>query len=106
MKKILLTGATGFAGSHLIEKLLGDTDWEIYCLERLTVRENKLGALAFSPRLHRIYHDFRAPLPEYMLRQLSGVDYIIHMGAEVHGLRSLQDPELFVKSNILGTFNL
>lgn len=106
MTKVLLTGATGFAGSYLVEKLLAETDWDIYCIERLTPRANKLGALSFSPRVHHLYHDFRSELPEYMLQMLAGCDYIIHMGAEVHGMRSLQDPELFVKTNVLGTLNL
>lgn len=90
----------------MVEEILGTTDWDIYSLERITARPSQLGALAFSPRIHRIYHDFRAEFPERILRILSGVDYIIHCGAEVHGLRSLLNPELFVQTNVMGTFNL
>jgi dTDP-glucose 4,6-dehydratase len=104
--KILLTGATGFTGARLAKHLLENTDWEIFSLERISVRPNQLGDLASSPRIHRIYHDFRAELPERILKQLEGVDYIVHNGAEVHGLRSLENPELFVHTNVMGTFNM
>ena len=104
--KVLVTGGTGFVGTHFIEHLLGDPDWEIYSLERITSQPNKLGSLAFSPQLHRVYHDFTADFPDWLLKELSGVDYIVHIGAEVHGLRSLENPELFVRADALGTFNL
>lgn len=104
--KILLTGATGFTGSHLAEKILAETDWEIFSLERITARPNQLGANAFSPRIHRMYHDFRAQIPRRILDECEGVDYIIHNGAEVHGLRSIENPDLFVHTNVMGTFNM
>jgi dTDP-glucose 4,6-dehydratase len=105
-EKILLTGMTGFAGGWLAEEILARTDWEIFSLERITARENNLGALTHSPRIHRIYHDFRAAFPQRIVDELQGVDKIVHIGAEVHGLRSLENPELFVHSNVMGTFHL
>jgi dTDP-glucose 4,6-dehydratase len=104
--KILLTGMTGFAGSHLAEHILAATDWKIYSLERGTTQRNLLGCLSQSDRIQRVYHDFRSPLPDRIIKELEGVDYIAHVGAEVHGIRSIEDPELFVKSNVLGTYNL
>lgn len=104
--KILITGGTGFVGSWLIEEILASTDWDIYSLERITPRMNALGALAFSPRIHRIYHDFRAEIPKRILDECEGVDYIIHNGAEVHGLRSLENPAMFIHTNVMGTFNM
>jgi dTDP-glucose 4,6-dehydratase len=104
--KILLTGGTGFVGSHFIEHMLSEPEWELYSLERITPQADKLGALSFSPRLHRVYHDFTAEFPDWLLKELDGVDYIVHIGAEVHGLRSLENPELFVRADALGTFNL
>lgn len=100
--KILITGMTGFAGSHLAHYVLDNTDWEIYSLERLSSR---LGQIE-SPRIHKLCHDFRAELPDRLLKSLEGIDYIIHNGAEVHGLKSVENPELYVHTNVMGTFNL
>ena len=103
--KVLVTGATGFVGSHLVEKLIS-VGAEIYSLERISSKPNLLGCLAYSPQIHRIYHDFRSPLPDRVLEELQDVSYVVHAGAEVHGLRSLENPELFVQSNVIGTFHL
>ena len=40
MKKLLLTGGAGFIGSHFIEHLLKETDWEIVILDRLDISGN------------------------------------------------------------------
>lgn len=101
--KILLTGVTGFTGARLAQYILDSTAWEIYSLERVSSRPRQIED---SPRIHHLYHDFRAEIPERILKELNGVDYIIHTGAEVHGLRSLENPELFVHNNVMGTLNM
>lgn len=105
--KILLTGVTGFTGAYLARYILDRTDWEIFSLERISARPEQLPPdMSANTRLHRVYHDFRTELPERLLTELEGVDYIVHCGAEVHGLRSLENPELFVHTNVMGTFNM
>lgn len=89
--RVLLTGGTGFVGSHL-HKSLVSSGHECILLGRSESND--------------IRHDFRAELPDWILRECEGVDAIVHCGAEVHGLRSLSNPELFVQSNVRGTFNL
>ena len=42
MTKILITGAAGFAGSHLVEHILKNTDWHITVLDRLTYASHGL----------------------------------------------------------------
>lgn len=106
MTKLLLTGMSGFTGGYFASLVLRETDWEIYSLERITPRTNHMAEDAYSPRIHRLYHDFRAPIPSRILKECEGVKYIVHLGAEVHGLRSLQNPELFVHTNVMGTANL
>lgn len=100
--KILLTGVTGFAGTKLAEHILANTTWDIYSLERITARPSTLS----HDRVHRLHHDFRAPLPDRIIDALAGTRYVVHVGAEVHGLRSLENPELFVHSNAMGTFHM
>lgn len=92
--KILLTGASGFVGGYLQADLKR--------------RGHVVRTLGRSIQ-NDIIHDFRAEIPEWAIRRLresGGIDCIIHCGAEVHGLRSIANPELFVQSNVRGTYNL
>ncbi len=106
-KRVLLTGGAGFAGSHIVEHLLAQTDWEIVVLDRLNYAGTleRLSHLQ-SPRLRFVFHDFRAQFPELVLAKLGRIDYLIHNGAETHVENSLHDPELFVQSNVVGTLHV
>lgn len=107
MKKVLVTGGAGFAGSHIIERILRETDWKVISLDRLTYAGN-LDRLAHLPkqRIKVVHHDFRESLEAPLLRELDGVDYIIHNGAETHVKRSFASPGVFIQSNVVGTFNI
>lgn len=107
MTKIMMTGARGFAGAHLVREIVKNTDWEILSVERLpqTDLPDRLSDIPKN-RLFRFYHDFRSEFPLWLLEALQGVEYIIHSGAEVHGIRSLASPELFINTNVMGTFHV
>lgn len=106
MTRVLLTGAAGFVGSHIAEEIIRSTDWTILALDGLTYA-GRLDRLAHLPqsRVKYFYHDFRYAIPPPLLEQL-GCDYIIHNGAETHVPRSVVGSDIFVRSNVLGTFNL
>lgn len=112
MTKILLTGASGHAGSFLLERILNKTDWDVISVERLGYqnaldRRAHLNLEQFGTRFQRLHHDFRAPLPDWFISSMEGkLEYVIHNGAEVHAIRSLTEPRNFVMANILGTFNM
>jgi len=99
--KILITGATGFVGSHLIEEALrhGHDVTAIDCLDYA----GPLDSLSHLPqdRLKFLFHDFTQPLPE-----IADVDRVIHNGAQSHVTRSLRDPGKFVQTNVIGTLNV
>lgn len=101
MTTVLITGAAGFAGSHIAEWIIQHTDWNVVAMDCLTYAGH-LEALAHLPknRVEVLHHDFTKPLP------LVGVDYIIHNGAQSHVMRSLARPQDFVEANILGTYNV
>jgi dTDP-glucose 4,6-dehydratase len=110
--KLLLTGGAGFSGSHLADAIMDKTDWDLIVLDALTYA-GSLGNLARlfedAERLKRftfIRWDFSKPLPLEILDQCDGVDYIVHLGAETHVRNSLINPEIFVRSNIVGTYNM
>ena len=104
---VLITGAAGFVGAHIVEHLLAETNWNIIALDRLNYAGTleRLAPLK-SERVRFVYHDFRAAFPPPMVTWLRDVTYIIHNGAETHVDRSLVDPLPFVESNVLGTMNV
>lgn len=110
-KKILVTGGCGFAGSHLVEHLLKNTDWEIVVLDRLTYASSGFDRLrdiqSFDGRRVGVFttdltHEFGAGLAA----EIGQPDYIVHMAAETHVDNSITDPWPFVQSNIVGTFRV
>lgn len=107
MTQILITGATGHLGAALAGAVIERTNWGVVALERLP-QAGAPDRKAHLPagRIRRLYHDFRAPLSDALLKEAGEVAYIVHAGAEVHALRSLENPALFVQSNVIGTFNV
>jgi dTDP-glucose 4,6-dehydratase len=105
--KVLVTGACGFAGSHITEEILSNPENEVVALDCLTYagRLDRLAHLDRS-RIHFVCYDFRFPFSSETIKQIGHVDAIIHNGAESHVARSFINPRIFVESNILGTLHV
>ncbi|MBI3442679.1 MAG: GDP-mannose 4,6-dehydratase [Candidatus Sungbacteria bacterium] len=110
--KILVTGGAGFIGHHIVQYFLEKTDWDIIVLDRLDISGN-LNRLADLPnwesgktRVQFVYHDFKAPITEFISRQIGDVEYILHLGGSTHVDRSIEDPASFAMDNVLGTTNM
>lgn len=109
--KILITGACGFIGHHVVEHLIVNTDCEILGLDKLTYASNGFNRLRDScrfenPRLKLYSADFTLPIPEGLAKEFGDIDCIIHLGAETHVDNSIQNPEPFVIANVLGTMRM
>jgi len=108
--RVLITGGAGFIGHHTVEHFLKNTDWEIIVLEGFNyagVIRKITDISVYDPRRVRfVYHDIRSPISEFIKKQIGKIDYIIHMAAETHVDRSLEDPYRFVSTNVIGTFNM
>ena len=105
--RVLLTGIGGFAGSHVLEHILINTDWDIVGVaswkhkgtpER--IEEVLKGNETWKDRLTVITHDLVSPLPERTKQRIGVCDYIINLAAESHVDRSIEDPVPFVKNNV------
>lgn len=104
-KRVLLTGASGFVGSHVLRHLLTETDWEIVC--PVTFRHKGLppriiSALrGFDPegRVELIMLDLTAPVDSISRRRIGPVDYLLNVASESHVDRSISDPVPFVMNN-------
>ena len=109
MKKILVTGGAGFIGGNFIHYLLKHfPHYKIYNLDALTYAGDlsKHIHIEKNPQysfLHANIIDFDIILSLYKQFQF---DYVIHFAAESHVDRSIQDPNLFIKTNVVGTQNL
>jgi len=104
--KLLITGGCGFIGSALIRYLLSHTAYQVVNLDKLTYAANPAALLNFNhhPNYCFIKHDICHPLDSLFLQHQP--DAIIHLAAETHVDNSLQQPDLFIKTNINGTANL
>jgi dTDP-glucose 4,6-dehydratase len=106
--KLLVTGGAGFIGSNYIHYMLGRyDDVSIINVDALTYAGNlhNLQAVDQSDR----YRFVRADITERSLLAplfAEGLDAVVHFAAESHVDRSIEQPDLFVRSNVLGTQTL
>lgn len=111
--KVLITGAAGFFGSHLVEHLLRNTDWELVLLDKLAYASNGMSRLrdikVFDQQKNRVSMyciDVSYPISTGVEKEIGAVDYIVHLAAETHVDRSIEDPRPFVQSNVVGTMEM
>ena len=109
MKTYLVTGGAGFIGSNFVLYMLNKyPDIRILNVDALTYAGNleNLKAVEGDPRHVFIQADVTDQKALEPLFAENEIDYVIHFAAESHVDRSLHDPGLFARTNILGTLNL
>lgn len=108
--RILLTGAAGFVGSHVLAQLLHRTDADIVVPWTLRHRGNTqrlAEALGQAPqpggwnhRVTTVMHDLACPMPATMVQELGPVDCILNIASESHVDRAIADPAPFIRNNV------
>lgn len=108
-KKILITGGAGFIGSHVTRLFVQKyPDYQIVVLDKLTYAGNleNLRDVEQMPNYRFVKGDIADnPFVSQFLKE-EKFDGIIHLAAESHVDRSLENPTEFVVTNIIGTLNL
>ena len=106
--RILITGGAGFIGSAVIRQYINDTTHDVINLDDITYAGNlqSLSSIADSDRYTFVQVNIcdSVELKETFDRYQP--DAVMHLAAETHVDRSIDDPSIFIKSNIVGTFNL
>lgn len=105
-KTVLVTGGAGFIGSNFIYYMLNKhPDYRILCLDSLTYAGN-LSTLAVAmktPHFRFIKGDITNREVVFKLFEEEKPDVVINFAAESHVDRSIEDPGVFLQTNILGT---
>ncbi|WP_313893778.1 dTDP-glucose 4,6-dehydratase [Psychrobacillus sp.] len=106
---LLVTGGAGFIGSNFVHHILGKyPDCTVVNLDVLTYAGNleNLSDLEKNIQHHFIKGDIcNYELVDYLVKKYD-IDVIVNFAAESHVDRSITDPSVFVKTNVLGTQNL
>jgi dTDP-glucose 4,6-dehydratase len=106
--KILITGGAGFIGSALIRHLIEETDHEILNYDALKYSGNlkSLSSVQSSNRYNFVCGDIcNAALIEETLKKFQP-NGVIHLAAESHVDRSIDNAHPFIETNVVGTYNL
>lgn len=105
--KVLVTGAGGFIGSHLVERLV-EMGSQVRCFVRYTSRNN-WGCLELVPaNIKSSIEIFSGDLmdPESVQKAMKGVDKVFHLGCLIAIPYSYIHPREVVDTNVVGTYNI
>lgn len=107
---VLITGVTGFVGSHLADFLLANTDWDIYGMCRwrspLDNVQHLLNRANKKDRLYFISGDLCDYISLQNAVEESQPDYVFHLAAQSYPATSFGSPIQTLDTNILGTERL
>jgi dTDP-glucose 4,6-dehydratase len=105
LERVLVTGGAGFIGANFVRHLVAHTDARVTVLDKLTY--------AASPEALADLPDDRVALVTGDVADAATVeplvaahDAVVHLAAESHNDNSLDDPEPFIRTNVVGTYVL
>src|SRR5688572_23084176 len=109
---VLVTGGAGFIGSHLVERLLAETDRQVVVIDNFNdyyaqqLKRDNIAALATNSRVKLVEGDYRDfDLAAHLLLEHS-VTAICHLGASPGVPASLREPRSYIENNVTGTLSL
>ena len=106
--RVLVTGGCGFIGSAVVRHLINDTDHEVINVDKMTyaATEGSIAEVSDNERYRHLKIDIcdgAAVEAAFLDHQ---PDAVMHLAAESHVDRSIDGPEQFLQTNIVGTLHL
>ena len=110
-KTVIVTGACGFIGHHVVEHFLLNTDFNMVILDKLTYASKgyerlRSAEIIDNPRVRVFSVDLAQPMSEGLQKEIGPVDIIIHMAANSHVDHSIEFPVECVHNNVMSTVHL
>jgi dTDP-glucose 4,6-dehydratase len=106
--RVLVTGGAGFIGSAVCRHFIADLKYDVVALDKMTYAGNmaSLASVASSPLFAFEKHDICDGEAVNAIFAKYQPDAVVHLAAESHVDRSISGSDVFVKTNVLGTFTL
>ncbi|SEW07381.1 dTDP-glucose 4,6-dehydratase [[Clostridium] fimetarium] len=104
--KIIVTGGAGFIGGNFVHMMLEKyPDYSIICLDNLTYAGNMetLSPVMDNPKFKFIKADIADRAAVYKIFEDEKPDILVNFAAESHVDRSIEDPGIFIQTNVVGT---
>lgn len=107
-RTVLVTGGAGFIGSAVVRLLIAETDVRVVNVDKLTYAASgtALQAVENDPRYRFEHVDINDAAALKRVFETHDPDAVMHLAAESHVDRSIDGPEDFIQTNIVGTFRL
>jgi UDP-glucuronate 4-epimerase len=112
MKNILITGGAGFIGSHLVDRLLTEGDWQVSVVDDFNdfydpaIKRENVNRQKANPNYRLFEADIRDSEALAGIFKENAFDCIVHLAARAGVRPSLELPLLYSQTNINGTLNL
>lgn len=106
MKKIIVTGGAGFIGGNFVQFMLNKyPEYQIICLDSLTYAGNleTLAPVTKNKNFKFFKLDIANRTEVYELFEDEKPDAVVNFAAESHVDRSIEQPDIFLRTNVLGT---
>lgn len=113
MRRVLLTGAGGSIGVHVIAHIMHNTDWEVVALDSFHHKgyKDRITELTthhpnWIPRIKEIQHDLTCPISPKLKEEIGPINYILHLAALSDVYFSIENPVWTIQNNVNSTLML